>query len=34
VVPLDVWYVIPIEQAEGLVKLWFNPRSTRARFDG
>jgi hypothetical protein len=33
VVPLDVWYVIPIEQAEGLVKLWFNPRSTRARFE-
>jgi hypothetical protein len=33
VVPLDVWYVIPIEQAEGLVKLWFNPGSTRARFE-
>jgi hypothetical protein len=33
IVPLDVWYVIPIEMAEGLVKLWFNPRSTRARFE-
>ena len=33
VVPLDVWYVIPIEKVEGLVKLWFNPRSTRARFE-
>jgi hypothetical protein len=33
VVPLDVWYVIPIEMAEGLVKLWFNPGSTRARFE-
>jgi hypothetical protein len=33
VVPLDVWYVIPIERAEGLVKLWFNPGSTRARFE-
>ena len=33
IVPKDVWYVIPIEMAEGLVKLWFNPRSTRARFE-
>jgi hypothetical protein len=33
IVPVDVWYVIPIEMAEGLVKLWFNPRSTRARFE-
>jgi len=33
VVPLDVWYVVPIEMAEGLVNLWFNPRSTRARFE-
>jgi PD-(D/E)XK endonuclease len=32
-VPLDVWYVIPIEMAEGLVKLWFNPKSSRARFE-
>jgi hypothetical protein len=33
VVPLDVWYVIPIEEAEGLVKRRFNPGSTRARFE-
>jgi hypothetical protein len=32
-VPLDVWYVVPIERAEGLVNLWFNPQSTRARFE-
>ena len=33
IVPKDVWYVVPIEMAEGLVKLWFNPGSTRARFE-
>ncbi len=33
IVPEDVWYVVPIEMAEGLVKLWFNPGSTRARFE-
>jgi hypothetical protein len=33
VVPENVWYVIPIEMAEGLVKLWFNPRTTRGRFE-
>ena len=33
IVPLDVWYVIPVERAEGLVKLWFNPRSKGARFE-
>jgi|SRR5579863_5491071 len=33
IVPLDVWYVVPIEMAEGLVKLWFNPGSKRARFE-
>jgi hypothetical protein len=31
--PLNVWYVAPIEIAEGLTTLWFNPRSTRARFE-
>jgi hypothetical protein len=33
IVPEDLWYVVPIEMAEGLVALWFNPRSTRARFE-
>jgi hypothetical protein len=33
IVPKELWYVVPIEMAEGLVKLWFNPRSTRARFE-
>ena len=33
VVPEDLWYVVPIEIAEGLTALWFNPRSTRARFE-
>jgi hypothetical protein len=33
IVPEDLWYVVPIEVAEGLATLWFNPRSTRARFE-
>ena len=33
VVTEDVWYVVSIEIAEGLSTLWFNPRSTRARFE-
>jgi hypothetical protein len=33
IVPEDVWYVVPIEIAEGLSTLWFNPRSTGARFE-
>jgi hypothetical protein len=33
IVPEDLWYVVPIEMAEGLAALWFNPRSTRARFE-
>jgi hypothetical protein len=33
IVPEDLWYVIPIEMAEGLSALWFNPRSTRSRFE-
>jgi PD-(D/E)XK endonuclease len=33
IVPEDLWYVVPIEIAEGLRALWFNPRSTRARFE-
>jgi len=33
IVPEDVWYVVPIEKAEGLVKLWFNPKSKKARFE-
>jgi PD-(D/E)XK nuclease superfamily protein len=33
IVPEDLWYVVPIEIAEGLSALWFNPRSTRARFE-
>ena len=33
IVPEDLWYVVPIEIAEGLTTLWFNPRSTRARFE-
>jgi hypothetical protein len=33
IVPEDLWYVVPIEMAEGLVALWFNPRSKKARFE-
>jgi len=33
IVPEDLWYVVPIEIAEGSAALWFNPRSTRARFE-
>jgi len=33
IVPVDAWYIVPIEEAEGLTKLWFNPGSTRARFE-
>jgi hypothetical protein len=33
IVAEDLWYVVPIEIAEGLAGLWFNPRSTRARFE-
>ena len=33
IVPEDLWYVVPIEIAEGLCSLWFNPRSTRSRFE-
>jgi len=33
IIPKDVWYVVPIEIAEGLTTLWFNPGSTRARFE-
>jgi hypothetical protein len=33
VVPLDVWYVVPIEKAEGLMNLWLSPGSTRSRFE-
>ena len=32
IAPEDLWYVVPIEIAEGLRSLWFNPRSTRSRF--
>jgi hypothetical protein len=33
IVPKDMWYVVPIEEAEGLTSLWFNPRSKKARFE-
>jgi len=33
IVPEDLWYVVPIEIAEGLTGLWFNPRSKKARFE-
>ena len=33
VVHEEVWYIVPIEIAEGLSTLWFNPRSARARFE-
>jgi len=33
IVPEDAWYIVPIEVADGLSTLWFNPRSTRARFE-
>jgi PD-(D/E)XK endonuclease len=33
IVPKDVWYVVPVEMAEGLLMLWFNPDSKRAKFE-
>ncbi len=33
IVPEDLWYVVPIEIAEGLSTLWFSPGSRRARFE-
>jgi hypothetical protein len=33
IVPKDVWYVVPVEMAEGLAMLWFNPGSKRAKFE-
>jgi hypothetical protein len=33
IVPLDVWYVVPVEIAEGSSSVWFNPKSTRSRFE-
>jgi len=33
IVPVDLWYVVPVEIAEGSTTLWFNPRSTRSRFE-
>jgi hypothetical protein len=33
IVPEDLWYVVPIEIAEGSAALWFNPRSKKARFE-
>jgi hypothetical protein len=33
IAPEDLWYVVPIEIAEGLRSLWFNPQSTRSRFE-
>jgi hypothetical protein len=33
IVPEDLWYVVPIEIAEWLTALWFNPRSKKARFE-
>ena len=33
IVPEELWYVVPIEIAEGLTALWFNPRSKKARFE-
>ena len=33
IAPEDLWYVVPIEIAEGATALWFNPRSTRSRFE-
>jgi hypothetical protein len=33
IVPEDLWYIVPIEIADGLSALWFNPRSTLARFE-
>jgi hypothetical protein len=29
----DLWYVVPVETAEGLTSLWFNPRTKRSRFE-
>ncbi len=29
----DLWYVVPVEIAEGLTSLWFNPRTKRSRFE-
>jgi hypothetical protein len=31
IVPEDLWYVVPIEIAEGTSSLWFTPGSARAR---
>jgi len=31
IVPEDLWYVVPVEIAEGASSLWFTPRSARAR---
>ena len=33
IVPEGLWYIVPIEVAEGLRALWFNPRSKKARFE-
>jgi hypothetical protein len=33
IVPEDLWYVVPIEIAEGSAALWFNPRSTGGKFE-
>jgi hypothetical protein len=33
IVPLNIWYIVPIEIAEGSSALWFNPRATGARFE-
>ena len=33
IVPEDLWYVVPVEIAEGRSTLWFNTRSTRSRFE-
>jgi hypothetical protein len=33
IVPEELWYVVPIEMAEGLKALWFNPGSKEARFE-
>lgn len=31
IVPEDLWYVVPVEIAEGTSSLWFTPGSARAR---
>jgi PD-(D/E)XK endonuclease len=33
IVPEDLWYVVPVEIAEGRSAIWFNTRSTRSRFE-